>query len=161
VLPSIKAAATLTVALFATAHLALALSSDEKAYSPKSGDETEILSLVLNSEVQTNHWTKKDLVCFSVDGKNPSRELVKALRKQKLNICSSAEWPRKSNCGFEVQLQFLSFDASQSAKLHVVVADFRDINNGDAHVAVRLKDGEYKVRKINGEWSISEYAPSK
>jgi len=143
--------------LLATICLALGLSSAEKMYSPRSEDETEILSLVLSSEVQANQWTEKELICFSVDEKNPSPKLVRALRQRDLNVCSSGEWPKKSNCGFEVRLRFLGFHPALSARVHAEVADFREINEGVAHVAVRLRDGDYTVRKIGGKWSISEY----
>ncbi len=140
---------------------AFVLISAEKTYSPKSGDEIEVLSLVLKSEVVANKWTKRDLICFSVDQMDPSPKLVRAFRQQDLNVCSSAEWPKKFNCGFEVRMQFVSLDTSQGARVHAEVQDLREINAGEGHIAVRLRDGEYVVRKTDGKWSISEYVPSK
>ncbi|HSY32960.1 MAG TPA: hypothetical protein VLA42_13310 [Verrucomicrobiae bacterium] len=154
------AAATILVSSIFTS-VAVALISDEKTYTPKSGDEIEVLSLVLSSEVLTNKWAKRDLVCFSVAEMDPSPNLVKALRQRNLNVCSSAEWPKKFNCGFEVRMQFMSNNMSQSARVHTKIQDLRDINAGVGHIAVRLRDGEYVLRKINGKWSISEYLPSK
>lgn len=136
------------------------LSSTEKTYSPKSGDEIEVLSLVLRSQVESNKWTKRDLICFSIGQMDPSPKLVKTLRQQNLNVCSSAEWPKKFNCGFEVRMQFVSLDTSLSARVRAEVQDLREINAGEGHVAVRLRDGEYSLRKIDGKWAISGYVPS-
>lgn len=90
----------------------------------------------------------------------PNTKLVN-LRRQNLNVCSSAEWPRKFNCGFEVRIPFISLDTSQSARVHAEVQDLREINAGEGDIAVRLRNGEYAVRKIDGKWQIREYAPSK
>jgi hypothetical protein len=108
-----------------------------------------------------NNWTKKDLICFSVQQMAPSPELVKALRKQNLNVCSSAEWQKKFNCGFEVRMRVVDFDASHSARIRAEVVDYRDINTGEGHLAVLQRTGEYAVRKIDGKWSVSDYAPLK
>ena len=135
--------------------------SAEKTYSPKSSDEIDVLSLVLSSEVAVNNWTKKDLICFSVQQMAPSPELVKALRKQNLNVCSSAELQKKFNCGFEVRMYFVDFDALHSARIRAEVADYRGINTGEGDFAVLQRTGEYAVRKIDGKWSVSDYGPSK
>ncbi|SRR6266849_9390626 len=149
------------VAFSMSTCFALPLVSAEKTYFPKSADETEVLSLVLKSEVDANKWAKKDKICFSVEGMNPSPRLVKAFRQQDLNVCSSAEWRKKFNCGFEVLLQFLSFNTSQGARVRAEVIDLREINEGVGHFAIRHRDGEYSVRKIDGKWLIREYVPSK
>jgi hypothetical protein len=107
-----------------------------------------------------NKWAKGELICFSVEGMDPSPNVVKVLRQRGLNVRSSAEWPKKFNCGFEVRMQFTSLDTSQSARVHAEVLDLREINAGEGHIAVRLRDGEYGVRKIDGKWSISGYAES-
>lgn len=52
---------------------AVAAISDERRCTPKSSDEIEVLSLVLRSEVVANKWTKRDLICFSVDQMDPSQ----------------------------------------------------------------------------------------
>ena len=135
--------------------------SDEKTYTPKGGDEIEVLSLVLRSEVVANKWTKRDLICFSVGQMDPSPKLVRILQQQNLNVCSSAEWPKKFNCGFEVRMQFVSLDTSQSARVRAEVADYRDINKGEGDLAALRRAGEYVARKADGKWSISEYVPSK
>jgi hypothetical protein len=158
---AVKPIAPAVTAFLFTACFAFLLVSAEKIYSPQSSDEIDVLSLVLRSEVVAHNWTKKDLICFSVQQIAPSPELVKALRKQSLNVCSSAEWQKKFNCGFEVRMQFVDFDASQSARVHAEVVDYRDINTGEGDLAVLQRTGEYAVRKINGKWSISDYAPSK
>jgi hypothetical protein len=148
-------------AFFVSTWVAFAPISAEKTYSPKSSNEIEILSLVLRSEVAANKWTKTDLICFSVEQMDPSPKLVRALRRLDLNVCSSAEWSKKFNCGFEVRMQFVSLDTSQDVRVHAEVQDLREINAGEGDIAVWLRDGEYAVRKINGKWSISEYVPSK
>jgi hypothetical protein len=156
-----RVASAVIVAFLMSTFFAVGLISDEKTYTPKNGDEIEVLSLVLRSEIVANKWTKRDLICFSVEQIDPSPKLVKALRQQNLNVCSSAEWPKKFNCGFEVRMQFMSLDTSQSARVHTEVADLREINVGEGDLAVRLRDGEYVLRKIDGKWSISEYAESR
>jgi len=155
---SIGGAAAAVLAFMMLAFFAVVLNSHEKTYSPKSGDEIELLSLVLKSEVVANSWTKRNLICFSVGQMDPSPKLVKILRQRNLNVCSSAEWPKKFNCGFEVRMQFVSLDASQSARVRAEVLDYRDINKGQGDIAVLQRTGDYAVRKIDGKWSISEYA---
>ncbi|HXL21749.1 MAG TPA: hypothetical protein VOA78_04725 [Candidatus Dormibacteraeota bacterium] len=154
---STRPVASITLALLMSTFLSLV----EKTYSPKSGDEIEVLSLVLQSEVAANRWTKRDLICFSVGQMDPNPKLVRTLQQQNLNVCSSAEWPKKFNCGFEVRMQFVSLDPSLSARVHSEVQDLREINAGEGHIAVRLRDGEYSVRKTDGKWAISGYVPSK
>ncbi len=149
--------AAVMAALSVSTCFALLLSSAEKTYSPKSASETDILALVLKSEVEANKWTRKDEICFSVEEMDPSPKLVKKLREQHLNVCSSAEWRKKFNCGFEVLLRFVDFDESKSARVHAEVQDLREINEGVGHIAIRQREGDYSVRKIYGKWSISEY----
>jgi hypothetical protein len=135
--------------------------SAERTYSPKNADELEIISLVLASEVRANNWTKHELICISVEYKDPDKKLVKALRQQGLNVCKLSDWRKNLACGFQVHLRFMGFDTSQTARLHTEVADVRDINTGSAHVAGRIREGEYTLRKTEGKWSIGNYVPSK
>lgn len=158
---STRAAAATVLTFLMFSCFALILNSAEKTYSPKSGDEIEVLSLVLKSELEANKWTKRELICFSGEQMDPSPKLVRALRQQNLNVCSSAERPKKFNCGFEVLMQFVSPSTSQSARVHAEVQDLREINAGTGDIAIRQRDGEYSVRKIDGKWSISEYVSSK
>jgi hypothetical protein len=137
------------------------LISDETAYTPKSGNEIQILSLVLRSEIVASKWTKKDLICFSVQQMALGPVLVKALRRPNLNVYSSAEWPKKFNCSFEVRVRFGHFDRSQSPRVHVEVMDYRNINDGEGDLAVLQRTGEYAIRKIDGKWSISGYVYTK
>jgi hypothetical protein len=134
---------------------ALALASDEKTYLPKSEEELEVLSLVLKSEIKANNWPRSNLLCFSVEGLDPSPKLVKALRQRGLNVCSIAEWRQKFNCVFEVRLQVVSPDLSQSVRVHTQVLDLRP------DIAVIERDGEYLVRKNDGVWVVSDYVPAK
>jgi hypothetical protein len=72
-------------------------------------------------------------------------------------VRSSAEWAKKFNCGFELQLEYTQFDLSQSVKVRSKVVDLREINKGEGDLAILLKDGEYSLRRVNGKWSVSEY----
>jgi hypothetical protein len=158
--PSIGA--ILVVAVFLTSTcFAVISSSTENTYSPKTVGETEVLSLVLKSEVEANKWTKKDMICFSVEGMDPSPKFIKMLRGRDLKVRSSAEWRKKFNCGFEVLLGFVTFDESKSARVHAQVQDLREINEGVGHIAILQREGDYLVQKIDGKWRISEYVLSK
>jgi len=139
--------------------LAAGLSALE-VYSTGNRDEVEVLALVLQSEVQANAWNKDEIVCFSVEGKDPDKKLVQALRRHNLNVRSQAEWRRKLVCGFQVTLRFVRLDFPLSAQIRADVADFREINTGQAHVAVRLRSGEYMLLRCNGKWSVGSYTPS-
>lgn len=57
-------------------------------------------------------------------------------------------------------MRFVDFDASQSARILAEVVDNRDINAGEGHLAVLQRTGEYAVRTIDGQWSISNYISS-
>jgi hypothetical protein len=141
--------------------LALGAETAEKAYSTHNADEVEVISLVLASEVRANNWTKDDLVCVSIDDKDPDKKLVKTLREHGLNVCKASDWHRNLACGFRIDVRFISIDPYQTARLHAATADFREINSGVAHVAVRLRDGEYSFRKTEGRWTLADYIPSK
>jgi hypothetical protein len=154
-----RLATVLAFAMFA--FFAVVAIPAEKNYTPKSSDEIEVLALVLRSEVVANKWTTRDLICFSVDQMDPSPKLVKVLRQQNLNVCSSAEWPKKFNCGFQVRMRFVALDTSQSARVHAEVGDLREINAGTGDLAVWAREGEYALRKTDEKWSISDYYPSK
>lgn len=132
------------------------LGATEKTYTPKSEDEVEMLSLVLTSEMKANKWTKSEVICFSVNGQDPSPKSVKSLQQRGLNVRSSAEWTKKFNCGFEVQMEYSEFD-SQSVKVRSKVVDLREINTGQGDLALLQKDGEYLLKKENTKWSISGY----
>jgi len=132
-----------------------------KTYSARNADEVEVISLVLASEVRANNWAKDNLICVSIDDKDPDKQLVKTLRHQGLNVCGLSEWRKNFACGFHVHLRFVQTDQSQTARWHADAADVRDINSGDAHIAVRLRDGIYAARKTEGKWAISDYLPSK
>jgi len=113
--------------------------------------------LVIASEIKANNWVKSELICFSVNSLDPTAELVKSLRQRKFNVRSSAEWAKKFNCGFELQLEYTQFDISQSVKVRSKVVDLREINKREGDLAILLKDGEYSLRRVNGKWSVSEY----
>lgn len=135
--------------------------SSKQTYSPESDDETEMLFLVLKAEVQANHWSKNEKICFSVKGLDPSPGLVKNLRQRDLNLCSPAEWRKKFNCGFEIELEYENFALSQGRNIGARVLDLRDINGGVAHIAVLQRDVEYSLRKTGGQWSITDCVPTK
>ena len=131
--------------------------ANEQTYTPRSEEEVEVLSLVVASEIKANNWAKSELIRFSVNSLDPAAELVKSLRQRKFNVRSSAEWAKKFNCGFELQLEYTQFDLSQSMKVRSKVVDLREINKGEGDLAILLKDGEYSLRRVNGKWSVSEY----
>jgi hypothetical protein len=132
--------------------------TSNQTYSPRSADETEILSVLLKAEFQANNWTKNERICFSVKGLDPSPKLVKTLR-QHLNVCSSAEWRKKFDCGFEVRIEYPSFDLSQGKDIRVQVVDNREINQGTGDLAVLLRDVDYSLHKSDGKWSVTDCVP--
>jgi hypothetical protein len=136
----------------------LGLLSSEKTYIPRSEEEVEVLSLVVASEIKANNWTKNELICFSVDGLDPSPKFVKSLRERHLNVRSSAEWTKKFNCGFELQLEYSQFDLSQNMKVRSKVVDLREINKGEGDLGLLEREGEYSFQKVDRKWSIKEYA---
>jgi hypothetical protein len=131
--------------------------ANEQTYVPRGEEEVDVLSTVLASEIKANNWTKSDLICFSVNGLDPSAKLVKSLRRLNFNVRSSADWTKKFNCGFELQLEYTQFDLSRSIKVRSKVVDLREINKGEGDLALLLKDGEYSFQNVGGKWSKSEY----
>jgi hypothetical protein len=121
----------------------------------------DVLYLVVASQIKANNWTKSELICFSVDGLDPSPKLVKSLRRRDLNVRSSGEWAKKFNCGFELQIEYTEFDLSRSIKVRSKVADLREINKGEGDLALLQSDGEYLLTKTDGKWSISDYVPAR
>lgn len=156
-----KLLAPVATVLLVTACFESLLISAEKTYSTKGGDETEILSLVLKAEVQANDWTKNEMICFSVEGTDPSPGLLRALRERDLNVRSSAEWRKRFNCGFEVRLRYAKFDLTQSITVRSQVIDLREINRGQGHLALIQRDGEYLLTRTDGKWSIRDYIRKK
>lgn len=152
-----KVSSALTVLLLANACIAGAANSREETWSPKTGDETEILALIIKSEIQANQWTNKDLICFMVDNEYPGRKSVKSLRQLGLNVRSSEKWTKKFDCGFEVRLEFLRLEESKSAEVRASAFDLREINRGEGDLALLLREGVYSVRKIDGRWAVTGF----
>lgn len=134
------------------------LIANQQTYTAHSEEELEALSLVVASEIKANNWVKSELICFSVNGLDPSAALVKSVRQRYSNVRSAAEWAKKFNCGFELRLEYTQFDLSRNIKVRSKVLDLRDINKGEGHFALLLKDGEYSLQKVDGKWSIKDYA---
>jgi hypothetical protein len=134
--------------------------TSNETYSPRNADETEILSVLLKAEFQANNWTKNERICFSVKGLDPNPKLVKTLR-QHLNVCSSAEWRKKFDCGFEVRIEYPSFDLLQGKDIRVQVLDNREINQGTGDLAVILRDVDYSLHKSDGKWLVTDCVPTK
>lgn len=107
--------------------------------------------------MKANGWKQDDFVCFSVNGLDPSPQLVKSLRRRKLKVRSSAEWTTKFNCGFELQLEYPPLDSSESVKVRSKVVDLPEINTGQGDLALLQNDGEYLLKKENTKWSIGSY----
>jgi hypothetical protein len=136
----------------------LSIKASEKEYVPRSEEEVEILSLVVGSEIKANNWPNSTIVCFTVDGLDPSAKLTKPIRDRYVNVRSSAEWAKRFNCSFELQLEYAQFDLSGEIKVRSKVLDLREINKGTGHIAVLMKDGEYSLEKVRGKWSVKGYA---
>lgn len=132
--------------------------ANEQTYTPRSEEEVEVLSLVVASEIKANNWTKSEQICLSVNGLDPSVPLVKSLRQRYSNLRSAAEWQKKFNCGFELQLDYVHFDLPKNIKVRSKVVDLREINRGEGPSAILLKDGEYSLQKVGSKWSIKGYA---
>jgi hypothetical protein len=131
--------------------------ASDQTYIPKSEEEVDMLTLIVASEVKANDWKQNEFVCFSVNGLDPSPQLVKSLRRRKLRVRSSAEWTKKFNCGFELQFEYPQLDSSGSVKVRSKVVDLREINTGQGDLALLQKDGEYLLKKEKEKWSISGY----
>jgi hypothetical protein len=127
----------LTTMLVLVTCFAWSAETAEKAYTTHNADEVEIISLVLASEVRANNWTKDDLVCVSIDDKDPDKKLVKTLRGHGLNVCKASDWHRNLACGLRIDMRWISIEPSQTARLHAATADFREINSGVAHLLYR------------------------
>ena len=148
-------AATLIVLLASTGGL----SQENRT---KSTDEVDVLTAVFQSEVTENHWGSKDVICFSIAGKDPSKQLVSSLRKRKLNVCSQAEWRRKLACRFAIFFSTpVVFDSSDAAQVRLQSVDFQDVNTGEAHVVTALRQGEYALKRTEAGWSIVRWTPGK
>ena len=148
-------------ALFAVMFLCAAsptVPANEQTYTPRSEEEVDVISLVVGSEMKANNWSKSELICLSINWLNPTAKLVKSLRQRNVNVRSAAEWAKRFNCGFELQLEYTQLDLSRDVKVRSKVLDLREVNKGEAHIVTLLKDGEYSVRKVEGKWAISEYA---
>jgi hypothetical protein len=97
-------------------YSALNGASSDKTYMLKSEEELDVLSLVLTSEIKANNWAKNELICFSVDGLDPSSKLLKALRRRDSNVRRSGEWGKKFNCGFELHLSTRNSTCRETSK---------------------------------------------
>jgi hypothetical protein len=138
---------------------ALNLISGEKTYLSESREEVQILSLVLADEIKTNNLAPTGTICFSIGELDPDPSLVKSIRRRGLNVRSSAEWSKKFNCGFEVQMEYTHFDLSESVKVRSRVLDLREINTGQGDIATLQRDGEYLLKKSKQKWSVTDYIP--
>jgi hypothetical protein len=76
-------------------------------------------------------------------------------------MCSSAEWRKKFDCGFEVRIEYPSFDLSQGNDIRVQVLDNREINQGTGDLAVILRDVDYSLHKSDGKWLVTDCVPTK
>jgi hypothetical protein len=156
-LPAVKTVVSTLSLLVLMCYSVPAATANEQTYTARNQEEVDVLSLAVSSEIKTNKWAKSELICFSVNGLNPSAALVKSLRQGHYNVRSAAEWPKKFNCGFELQLEYTLFDLSRDIKVRSKVVDLRDINKGEGHIATLLKDGEYSFQRVDGKWSVRDY----
>jgi hypothetical protein len=140
---------------------ALTANSAHHVYTPKDPNEVDIFSTVLSAEVKANNWTKRDLICFSVNALDPDKKLVKDIRLHGLNVCSSADWRRSFSCGFQVDFQIIDLALPEAARIRAEVADVREINRGEGDLAILVRKGEYSLHRTEGKWSVAEYVPAK
>jgi hypothetical protein len=153
-----KIASTL-LALIVLCRLGTNATAKELTYVPRSEEEVGILSLIVGSEIKANDWPTSRVVCFTVEGLDPSAKLAKSLRERYSSVRSSAEWKKKFNCTYELQLSYTNFDLSGDIKIRSKVLDLREINTGQAHFAVLVRDGEYSIQKLDGKWITKAYVP--
>jgi hypothetical protein len=78
-----------------------------------------------------------------------------------MKVRSPAEWSKKFNCGFEVQMEYTHFDLSESMRVRSRLLDLREINSGQGDIATLQREGEYLLKKTNQKWLISDYIPRK
>jgi hypothetical protein len=128
-----------------------------QTYTPRNQDEVELLSVIIATEMKANSWLKSELICVSINGQDPTSELVKSLRQRNLNVCKASEFKKRFNCDFDLQLEYTLVEPLQNAKVRSKIGDLREIKNGEAHFSTLLKDGQYSLQKIDGKWSISGY----
>src|SRR5207302_1341865 len=100
-----------------------------------------------------------DLICFQIRGKDPSKKLVNALRRLKLNVCSEAKWRSMLACKFSVWLTPVTFDSAKEARIRFQSSDLREVNSGEVHFVNVLREGEYSLTKTGEGWSIGRYVP--
>src|SRR5208283_1127241 len=81
-------------------------------YRAVSNDEVEVFAAALRSEIRANHWSGRQVICISIAGQDPAKQLVSELRQRKLTICSQAEWRKRLACAFAVDLSPATFDLS-------------------------------------------------
>jgi hypothetical protein len=140
---------------FLLAFTPIALANDK--YSVKDTHEIDVFAAVLQAEVVANGWSKKELICLDIDGGDPDKKLVAALRRQHLNVRSEAEWRRNFTCGFTVRVQPVHFESPKVARVSVSTIDNREINTGRGDLAILIRDGEYLLHNDDGRWSITKY----
>ena len=150
----------------AVAAMWLLLATGRAAFSAqhsalKPSDQVDVVARVLSSEAKANSWVKSERICVSIEDKDPSNRLINALRQRGLNTAKHSTWSKHFDCGFLVRLRFSSSKADNSATVRTEVSDVRDINNGIAHFAALIRDGEYLVQKTGRSWSIADYSPVK
>lgn len=129
-----------------------------QVYADRSKDEVELISMIVASEIKANKWANSELVCLSVNGLDPSAAMVKSLRQRYSGVRSSAEWAKKFNCSFELQIEYPQSGLSGNVKVLVRVIDLRGINRGESDLAILLREGEYSLQKVGGKWSIKDYS---
>jgi hypothetical protein len=141
--------------------LALGANATAREYHTRNNDETEVFAMVMGAEIAANHWGSSELICFSIDGLDPDKKLVKELQQRHLDVCSQSEWRRRLACNFAVYLEPKTLTSSGDGRIHVQSVDFSDVNTGEVHVVTALRQGEYLLKKLNGRWSITGYVPDK
>jgi hypothetical protein len=142
------------VALIVLLGLATNTSSAGHSYSAKSSDQVSVISLVLASEAEANHWGKSESICLSINYRDPARKLIEALRESGLEVHKLSEWHKRFACGFLVEIRFLNFDPDHRATVRAEIGDVREINSGNSDLALQGRKGEYTLSKNEGKWCL-------
>jgi hypothetical protein len=133
--------------------------SNATDYRAVSSNEIEVFAAALRSEFVANHWSQQQVICISVAGQDPTKQLVSELRKRQLTVCSQAEWRKRLACSFAVGLQPATFDSSDKARVRIQSVDFREVNTGTVHFVTVLRQGEYALQRTENRWAIIGWAP--
>jgi hypothetical protein len=119
--------------------------------------DATIVEIVLRSEIDSNHFTSKDVVCLSTNGyRDPRGELLTALRAKKFRV-NPGSWCTSGPQGYLVQVAPISFLGSYDATVEVKAVDER---RNLVDFPVIMRQGTYSLRLEKGAWRVVKYDQS-